>query len=173
MLLVFSAVCKVIAVLLFALIPDEPNYWAWVFPAMLAEAACVDVLWTVSNVYLTTCLPRRLQGLAGALINITLFLGTAFFLAIAAAIIGKFKSMGWDLKHQYKGIFWVGVGFAAVAMVLCFFMDLEKAGCSRTVDEKVINEPISSSETDFATASTPETITYETPRDTNRPKAEE
>ncbi|KAL7924537.1 major facilitator superfamily domain-containing protein [Trichoderma austrokoningii] len=135
-LIILSGISKVIAVLMFALIPDDPNYWAWIFPAMLCEAACVDVLWTVSNVFLTTSLPKNRQGLAGALISVMLFLGGAFFLAIADVAKEQFVLDGMDLKHQYKSVFWIGVGLAGLALVICFFMDLDKAGGDLTVDEK-------------------------------------
>lgn len=125
---------------MFAIIPDDPNYWAWIFPAMLCEAACVDVLWTVSNVFLTTSLPKNRQGLAGALISVMLFLGGAFFLAIADVAKEQFVLNGMDLKHQYKSVFWIGVGLAGLALVICFFMDLDKAGGDLTVDEKAIRK---------------------------------
>ncbi|KAI9158231.1 Drug resistance protein [Paramyrothecium foliicola] len=145
-LLVITMVAKLLAVLLFALMPRNPNYWAWVFPAMVAECTCVDVLWTVSNVFLTTSLPRNRQGLAGALISITLFLGSAFFLAIAEVAVGQFKKNGLDLKEQYQGVFWIGVGFAAVALLISVFINLGKAGCTLTVDEKLEMEPDSDSD---------------------------
>ncbi|UKZ79949.1 hypothetical protein TrVFT333_007712 [Trichoderma virens FT-333] len=139
-LIVLSGISKVIAVLMFAIMPDNPSYWAWIFPAMLCEAACVDVLWTVSNVFLTTSLPKNRQGLAGALISVMLFLGGAFFLAIADVAKAQFVSNGMDLKHQYKGVFWIGVGLAGLALIICLFMDLDKAGGDFTVDEKAMRK---------------------------------
>lgn len=135
-LLLIAGLSKIVAVLFFALIPEHPNYWAWVLPAMIAEAACVDVLWTVSNVFLTTSLPRHRQGLAGALINVTVFLGGAFFLAVAEVAVDGFKDAGLDLRGQYKGVFWICVVTASVALVICMFIKLGKAGCALTVDEQ-------------------------------------
>ncbi|KAF7542416.1 hypothetical protein G7Z17_g11592 [Cylindrodendrum hubeiense] len=152
LLLIISGTCKIAAVLFFALMPDNPNYWAWVFPAMLAEAACVDVLWTVGNVFLTTSLPRHRQGIAGALIYITIFLGSAFFLSISSVIQGKFKNMGMDTKSQYKGMFWIGVGLGGVALIMCFFLDLGKAGSHETVEEKTAESDQSSSDSETETA---------------------
>lgn len=139
-LIIASGISKIIAVLMFAIMPDNPNYWAWIFPAMLCEAACVDVLWTVSNVFLTTSLPKSRQGLAGALISVMLFLGGAFFLAIADVAKAQFVLNGMDLKHQYKSVFWIGVGLAGLALVICFFMNLDKAGGDLTVDEKAVRK---------------------------------
>lgn len=139
-LIIISGISKVIAVLMFAIIPDNPSYWAWIFPAMLCEAACVDVLWTVSNVFLTTSLPKNRQGLAGALISVMLFLGGAFFLAIADVAKEQFMLNGMDLKHQYKNVFWIGVGLAGLALVICLFMNLDKAAGDLTVDEKELRK---------------------------------
>lgn len=135
-LLVGSGVCKVLAVLFFALMPDKPSYWAWVLPAMLCEGSCIDVLWTVSNVFLTTSLPRHQQGLAGAVISITLFVGGALALAIADVAKGRFEAAGMDLKSQYKGVFWIGVGLATMALASSSCIKLGKAGGALTVEER-------------------------------------
>lgn len=149
-ILIISGVSKVLAVLLFALMPSQPNYWAWVFPAMVCEAACVDVLWTVSNVFMTTSLPQHRQGLAGAVISLTLFLGGAFFLAVADVAKSQFKAAGMGLQGQFKGIFWVGVVVAGMALVDCFFIKLGKAGSApRVDDEKLVVECELTSESGF------------------------
>lgn len=115
------------AVLFFALMPEEPNYWAWVMPAMLFEATCVDVVWIVSNVFLTTSLPKNRQGLAGALINVSVYLGSAFFLALADVASGVYEGLGWDERKKYQGIFFFGVGLGSVALIICLFIPLGRA----------------------------------------------
>lgn len=149
-LLIISGTAKIVAVLFFALMPDHPNYWAFVFPAMLCEAACVDVLWTVSNVFLTTSLPSELQGLAGALIYITVFVGSAFFLAMSSVALGKFEARGMDMKAQYKGIFWIGVVVGAIALILCCFINIAKASSD---GEKTTGEKTGKTESDFGSDS--------------------
>lgn len=139
-LLLVSGVSKVAAVLLFALMPDNPNYWAWVLPAMVFEAACVNVLWTVSNVFLTTSLPKNRQGLAGALINVTLYLGCAFILAISNVVSAQFESRGWDMKEQYQGVFFFGAGIGGVALFICLFIGLGKATGAATSDTDGMSE---------------------------------
>lgn len=135
-LLIISGVSKAAALLLFALMPEKPNYWQWVFPAMVFETACVDVLWTVSNVYLTTSLPRQRQGLAGALINVTLFLGSAFFVAIADIAAAELQKTEMSLKDQYQSIFWLGFAVACVALVVCLFIRLGRASSRLTAEEE-------------------------------------
>jgi hypothetical protein len=138
-------VCKIIAVLLFALMPENPNYWAWVFPAMVAETACVDVIYTVTNVFITTNLPAHRQGLAGALINCTLFLGISFFLGVSDIAIGSTAHMGFSLRESYKAAFWVGVGLAGAATLVFVTMDIGSARSDLTFDEKRRLEIVGSS----------------------------
>lgn len=140
-LLVFCAVCKVVACVLFATMPERPSYWAWVLPAMIAETACVDVVWTVTNVFVTTNLPSHRQGLAGALINCSLFLGICFFLGIANIAVEATAHLG--PRQSYKTAFWVGAAFAGVALVLFAFIDIGSAKSDFTRDEKSRLECIS------------------------------
>ncbi|KAM5347944.1 hypothetical protein ACJ41O_007768 [Fusarium nematophilum] len=130
-ILIATGVAEIVAVLLFAVLPDNPNYWAWVFPALIAEGACISVLSALSNVFMTTSLPRHLLGLAGALVFGVAYLASAFFLAIVAVAVGVFESRGWDMKAQHKGVFWITVGIACVALILDLFIKLPKAGCEK------------------------------------------
>jgi hypothetical protein len=107
--------------------PENPSYWAWILPAMLAQATCADVMWIVSNVFLTTSLPKHRQGLAGALTNVTVYLGSAFFLSLADVAAGIYEGLGWEGKRHYQGIFFFGVGLAGLSLVLCLFIPLGKA----------------------------------------------
>lgn len=140
-LLFISGTSKITAVLLFALMPENPNYWAWVMPAMLAEAACVDVAWIVSNIFLTTSLPKNRQGLAGALINVSVYLGSAFFLALADVASGVYEGMGWDKRKQYQGIFFFGAALGGVALLICLFIPLGRAtGAPDSNASEITNE---------------------------------
>jgi MFS family permease len=137
-LLIISGISKAVALLFFALMPEHPNYWAWILPAMIFETACVDIIWTVSNVYLTTSLPKDRQGLAGALINFTLFIGSAFFVGVADITAGELKKeTSMSLKVLYQYIFWLGFGVACLAMILSLFIRLDKASSRLTGEEEV------------------------------------
>lgn len=133
-LLVFSGAAALAAALLFALMPETPNYWAHVLPAMVAETAFVDILYTTGNVFITTHLPRRHQGLAGALINCTLYLGMCSFLGVADVAVAATSHKG--LRESYKVAFWFIVGVAAVTMICFGFVDIGSAKCELTADEK-------------------------------------
>lgn len=135
-LLIVSGVSKAVALLFFALMPEQPNYWAWVLPALIFETACLDILWTVSNVYLTSSLPKKQQGIAGALINFTLFIGSAFFVGIADIAASELKKKHMKLKDLYQYIFWLGFGVACVALLITLFIRLGRAGCRLTHEEE-------------------------------------
>lgn len=136
-LIVISECSQFITYIILALLPGNPNYWATFMPAMLCEAGCVNILFTVSNVFLTTSLPRKRQGLAGALIYVTMYLGSAFFLAITNVAMVDFKRQGLDVKTQYRNLFWIGVGLSGLAMAIGATVGVPKAkAASADPDER-------------------------------------
>jgi hypothetical protein len=137
-LLIFCGITSVIPVLLFALMPENPNYWAWILPAMVAETCCVDVIWTVTNVFITTNLPSRRQGIGGSLISCNLFLGICFFLGLADIGVGRSAHLG--LAGSFKVAFWIGVVFAVLSLAVLTLLDLGTAKSAFTVDEKAAME---------------------------------
>ncbi|MCJ1404142.1 hypothetical protein MMC11_007367 [Xylographa trunciseda] len=135
LLLIISGIGFILSVLLFAIIPENPNYWAYVFPAMICATIGVDVTYNISNIFITTNMPQNRQGLAGALINSLLFLGISFFLGIADIIATATAHLG--LKQSYKSAFWFGVGCAAFSLILLVMcVKIEKAKSDLTVEEK-------------------------------------
>ncbi|KAF6816679.1 MFS multidrug transporter [Colletotrichum sojae] len=133
-LLAVSGVGNLLCVLLFAVIPDSPNYWAYVFPSMICATVGIDITYTVSNVFITTNLPARRQGLAGALINSLLFLGISFFLGMGDVAVGQTSHLG--LKQSYKTAFWLAVGVGGVALVLYAFVKIGSAKSDLTMEER-------------------------------------
>ena len=135
-LLVISSIGYVICVLMFAVMPIDPNYWAYVFPAMIAATVGVDIMYSVSNIFITTSMPRRRQGLAGALINSLVFLGISVFLGLADIVVTTTSHLG--QKESYKAACWFAVSCAGVSLLLLtFFVKVGKAKSDLTVDEKV------------------------------------
>jgi MFS family permease len=133
--MVLSGLGYVMCVLLFAIIPEQPSYWAYIFPAMICATLGVDVAFNVSNVFITTQTPSKQQGLAGALINSTLFLGISFFLGVADIVVSQTSHLG--LKKSYKVAFWFGTACAGVALLLLvLFVRIERAKSDLTYDEK-------------------------------------
>jgi len=135
-LLIISGLGNLVSVLLFALIPEEGgNYWAFVFPAMLGCTIGVDITYLVSNIFITTNVPRHRQGLAGALINTLLFLGISVFLGFADLAVSE------DQKRNPNGqghrvAFWFATACAVIALGLFATIDLGKAESDLTVEER-------------------------------------
>ncbi|KAB8233206.1 major facilitator superfamily domain-containing protein [Aspergillus alliaceus] len=134
LLLMISGAGYLVSVLLFARIPENPNYWAYVFPAMVGTTVGCDIAYSVSNIFITTNLPKDRQGVAGAVINSTVFLGISFFLGIADLTVSETAYLG--LKGSYKAAFWFGVACAVVALIFLSFIKIGKAESELTVEER-------------------------------------
>ncbi|KAK1985574.1 major facilitator superfamily transporter [Colletotrichum cereale] len=133
-LLAISGAGNVMSVLLFAVIPENPDYWAYVFPAMVCGTIGIDITYTVSNVFITTNLPAHRQGLAGALINSLLFLGISFFLGIGEVVVGETSHLG--KRKSYRAAFWLATGVAGVGLLLYAFVRIGSAKSDLTVEER-------------------------------------
>ena len=134
-LLVIASCGWIVALLLFAIAPANANYWAYIFPSTICATIGVDLTFNITNVFITTSVSQKRQGLAGALINSVLFLSNSFFLGFAdvasvqTTLLGPVKS--------YHAVFWFGVACAVAALVVMVgFVRIEKASSGMTVDEK-------------------------------------
>lgn len=125
----------IIAPLLFAIAPINANYWAYVFPSMICATIGIDITFNVANIFITTSLPRKDQGLAGALIMLLLHLGIAVCLGFADIVnIETLPSLG--PKKSFQAVFWFETACAAMALViLVLFVRVRKAESALTADE--------------------------------------
>lgn len=148
-LMIISCLGFILSVLLFALIPDPATsgkstsfiYWAYIFPAMIAGTIGVDITFNVTNVFITTAMPRRHQAAAGGMINSLLYLGIAFWLgvgelAISATVQSKGGHDKVDSRTQYQIGFWTGLGLAVASLCLVLTIKMGSAEASMTADEK-------------------------------------
>ncbi|KAL4909579.1 hypothetical protein BDW74DRAFT_187634 [Aspergillus multicolor] len=135
LLLLISGAGYLVSMLLFAIIPNDPNYWAYVFPAMIAATVGVDIGYSVSNIFITTNLPQSRQGVAGAIINTIVFVGISFFLGLADTVVAQTEDLG--ERGSYKAAFWFGVACSGVAIVLLVFIRVGRAKSDLTVEERV------------------------------------
>ena len=151
LLLVVSGLGFLLSVLLFALLPEAAGastsslYWAYVFPAMLCATLGVDIVYNVTNVFITTSMPARLQATAGALINTLLYLGIAFWLgvselAVSQTLAARGGEASLSRRDQYRIGFWTGVGLAAVSLLLFSTIKIGQASADMTADEKAALE---------------------------------
>ncbi|KAL8903784.1 MAG: hypothetical protein Q9207_003708 [Kuettlingeria erythrocarpa] len=134
-LVVIAGLGWVVPSVLFAVAPLGANYWAYVFPSMICATIGIDITFNVANIFITTNLSSKRQGLAGALINSLLYLGIAFLLAFADFTQTRTLDLG--LKRSYQSVFWYQLACAAVSLVImAAFVRLRKAESGLTVDEK-------------------------------------
>ncbi|KAL5365063.1 major facilitator superfamily domain-containing protein [Aspergillus floccosus] len=134
-LMIISCLGYLLSGLLFALLPLGGNYWAYVFPAMIGGTIGIDVSFNVTNIFITTNMPKERQGLAGALINCTLHMGIAVMLAFADIIQVGTEDRG--LKTSYHMAFWFQVALAGFALLLVIAMvRIDRAKSELTVDER-------------------------------------
>jgi sugar phosphate permease len=86
-ILSFGLGCATIANLLFAVpIPPSTSYFAYGFPAMILAAFGADTVYPCLGLYTTQSLPRKDQGVAGAMFQTVGGLGRAMFLPITSTI---------------------------------------------------------------------------------------
>ncbi|KAL1634929.1 hypothetical protein SLS56_002010 [Neofusicoccum ribis] len=138
-IIIAAGAAWIISPLLFAVAPSGANYWAYTFPSMICATIAIDLTFTVTNVFFTTSLPLKRQGLAGALINSLVQLSIAVFLGLADVVAAETVDLG--LKKSYKAVFWFEVGLACIAQILMVgFVKLKPATSDLTADEKAALE---------------------------------
>ena len=102
-MMAITGVAIIVSSLLFALIPLQANYWAWVFPAMICATIAIDLIFNVANIFFSTALPARQQGLAGALSNVLLQLSIALLLGFADIVVSRTAGQG--ERQSYKNAY--------------------------------------------------------------------
>lgn len=135
-LIIISGISWIVAPLLFAIMPQSALYWAYIFPSMICATVGIDITFTVANIFITTSLPRKQQGLAGAVIMLLLHLGIAVMLGFAD-VVNTYTVASLDMRRSYHAVFWFEVACASAALViLVLFVKIKKAESELTVDER-------------------------------------
>jgi MFS family permease len=135
-LIIISAIAWIVAPMLFAIAPEGALYWPYIFPSMICATVGIDITFNVANIFITTSLPRKQQGLAGAVIMLLLHLGIAVMLGFAD-IVNTYTVARLGLRRSYHAVFWFEVACAAFALtILVFFVKIKKAESELTVDER-------------------------------------
>ena len=134
-LICVAGVGWIITSVLFAVAPVGANYWAYIFPSMVCATIGIDVMFNVANIFITTNISSKRQGLAGALINSLLYLGIAFLLGFADVVQTQTASQG--LRKSYQAVFWYQTACSIVCLVVMVgFVRIRKAESDLTFDEK-------------------------------------
>ena len=135
LLILIAGAGWIVTSILFAVVPVGASYWAYVFPSMICATIGIDIMFNVANIFITSNVSSKRQGLAGALINSLLYLGIAFLIGFASIVQTETSQLG--LRTSYQAVFWYQLACAAAAFViLLFFVRIRKAQSDLTVDEK-------------------------------------
>ena len=134
-LAIITCVAIIVDSLLFAIVPEGAGYWPWVFPAMICATLAIDLIFSVTNIFLSSTLPARQQGLAGGLANALLQLSIAILLGFSDIIAAMTSYQG--EKQSYKNVFWFELACGAAALVIFVgFVRIDSAKSDLTADEK-------------------------------------
>lgn len=102
---------------------------------MICATLGIDVTYNVSNIFITTSMPRARQGLAGAFINSILFLGISFFLGFADLAVTQTADRG--QRQSYKVAFQMSVALAGAGLLIMFVgVKIGKAKSELTIEER-------------------------------------
>ena len=85
-LAIITCVAIVVDSLLFAIALEGAGYWMRIFPAMICATLAIDLIFSVTNIFLSSILPARVQGFAGGLANALLQLSIAILLGFSDVI---------------------------------------------------------------------------------------
>lgn len=134
-MLAITGLAIIIDSLLFALMPDQPNYWAWIFPAMVCATIAVDLVFNVANIFFSTQLPARKQGLAGGLANVLFHLSVALLLGFTDVVVSYTAYQG--ERQSYKNAFWFELACGGAALIIFMaFVRIHRAKSDLTADER-------------------------------------
>jgi MFS family permease len=137
--LIFGLASAAIANLLFA-VPIRPStsYFAYGFIAMILAAFGADTVYPCLGLFTTQSLPRKDQGVAGAMFQTVASIGRAMFLPISSAIqtLAQSKDVryGDDTKHallegfRAAEYFCFGCMVASLAMTIYGLRNIGKIG---------------------------------------------
>ncbi|KAK6953325.1 hypothetical protein Daesc_005628 [Daldinia eschscholtzii] len=109
---------------------------AWFTPLALG----IDITYNVTNVFVTTAMPRRHQATAAGLITSLGYLGMAFWLGVSELAVSTWArshaAESPDLRDRYHVGFWTGVGLAGFTLCCALTARIGRASAELTADEK-------------------------------------
>lgn len=107
-----------IANTLLATMPAQQVYWQTVFFAVSFAAFCPDFIFTASQIIASNSVKRNEQGIAGSLIGTLWTYGMSTGIGFGETAEVQTNRGGTDLVRGYRSALYLGIGFAAAAIVL-------------------------------------------------------
>lgn len=99
------------------------GYWAFIFPACLLVVGGPDLSFASSGILISNAVLPEEQGVAGSFIATVVQYSIAVGLGVAAKVEAHVNKGGGDVVLGYRGVYWLGIGFVAVAFfVVVFFV---------------------------------------------------
>ncbi|KAK6346918.1 hypothetical protein TWF696_007018 [Orbilia brochopaga] len=130
--------------LLFALQPAQITYWAMAFPSLCLSVVGADLVYMVSNLFVTESVPNNLKSTAGAVFNTVIALANTIGLGAGAAVANSVANKGLKigestedfLVRSYQSAFWLATGVTAVGTIICFFIKIGRQGHEKEEDNE-------------------------------------
>jgi len=128
---IITTAISALAPLLIALAKPESSYWQYAFPAMALNPIGPDVLFTISNLLISSAFPDKTQALAGGVFNTLAQVGKSVGLALTAVIAGtvtlraehgeKPRTEPEALMEGYRAAWWFCLAITAATLVVSTF----------------------------------------------------
>ncbi|KAL9627984.1 MAG: hypothetical protein Q9164_007428 [Protoblastenia rupestris] len=117
-------------------------YWAFIFPACLLVVGGPDLSFASSGILISNAVLPEEQGVAGSFISTVVQYSIAIGLGVAATVETHVNKGGSDIVLGYRGAYWLGIGFAAVAffVVVLFIRDHRFDGIKNAENEAESND---------------------------------
>ncbi|WVQ73654.1 hypothetical protein IAR50_003234 [Cryptococcus sp. DSM 104548] len=93
-------------------------YWRWWFPAMFVGSTMDMVLFLSCNIVIMTSTPPDMSGVAGALVQVALQLGTVIGLSVQAGLLTLHPG-GMENFSNVQASFWFVLGWALLNALVC------------------------------------------------------
>ncbi|KAK6525591.1 hypothetical protein TWF281_010647 [Arthrobotrys megalospora] len=142
LLLIVGMVSFTGSTLLFALQPANVSYWAMAFPSLCLSVIGADLVYMVSNLFVSESVPNNLKSTAGAVFNTVIALANTIGLGAGAAVANSVANRGAHagesaeefMVRTYQSAFWFATGAAAIGTILCLFVKVGRQGHEKPED---------------------------------------
>ncbi|KAF3124440.1 hypothetical protein TWF703_000429 [Orbilia oligospora] len=142
LLLIVGMVSFTGSTLLFALQPADVSYWAMAFPSLCLSVIGADLVYMVSNLFVSESVPNNLKSTAGAVFNTVIALANTIGLGAGAAVANSVANRGPRAGESaedftvrtYQSAFWFATAATAIATILCLFVKVGRQGHEKPGD---------------------------------------
>ena len=117
-ILAIGATSVLVSNLLLATMPAQQIYWQTEFWAVAIVAFSPDFIFTAAQIVASNSVSKDKQGIAGSLIGTLMTYGMSTGLGFGGTVEFYTNRGGADLVKGYRSALYLGIGFAAISLVL-------------------------------------------------------